>query len=70
MKSISGKAFAQILEKKGWQLMRIKGSHHADMKSGNLARISVHIHGNKPLKVSYYTNLSVIDVQKNNFTGR
>ena len=28
MRSISGKEFAKILEKNGWQLLRINGSHH------------------------------------------
>ncbi|WP_239033302.1 type II toxin-antitoxin system HicA family toxin [Leptothermofonsia sichuanensis] len=28
MKSISGKQFAKILERKGWQLIRVQGSHH------------------------------------------
>ncbi|RLF78597.1 hypothetical protein DRN32_06490 [Thermococci archaeon] len=50
MKAISGKEFARILEKKGWKLIRVKGSHHIYMKEGNPARISVPIHGNKPLK--------------------
>jgi len=50
LKAISGKEFARILEKKGWKLIRVKGSHHIYMKEGNPARISVPIHGNKPLK--------------------
>ena len=50
MKAISGKEFARILEKKGWKLIRVKGSHHIYMKEGNPARISVPIHGDKPLK--------------------
>jgi predicted RNA binding protein YcfA (HicA-like mRNA interferase family) len=28
MKSVSGKEFAKVLERKGWQLLRIQGSHH------------------------------------------
>lgn len=50
MKVISGREFVKILEKKGWKLVRIKGSHHIYMEEGNPARISVPIHGNKPLK--------------------
>ena len=50
MKIVSGKEFARLLEKKGWKLVRIKGSHHIYMKEGHPARISVPIHGNKPLK--------------------
>ncbi|NTW70122.1 MAG: type II toxin-antitoxin system HicA family toxin [Chlorobiaceae bacterium] len=51
MKSISGKHFVGLLEKRGWLLVRINGSHHADMKPGNLARISVPVHGNDDLKI-------------------
>jgi len=51
MKSISGKKFAKILEEHGWQLMRIKGSHHIYKKEGESVRISVPIHSNQDLKV-------------------
>jgi predicted RNA binding protein YcfA (HicA-like mRNA interferase family) len=50
MKSISGKDLAKILEKNGWQLLRIQGSHHIYGKPNNIVRLSVPIHGNKPLK--------------------
>ncbi len=50
MKSISGKQFVKILERKGWQLIRVQGSHHIYTKPGELTRISVPIHGNKDLK--------------------
>lgn len=50
MKAIFGKDFAKLLEKKGWELRRTKGSHHIYVKEGNPVRISVPIHGNKPLK--------------------
>lgn len=51
MKSISGKRFAKILERHGWQWVRIQGSHHIYTKSGEKTRISVLIHGNKDLRV-------------------
>jgi predicted RNA binding protein YcfA (HicA-like mRNA interferase family) len=51
LKTISGKDFAHLLEKLGWKLIRVKGSHHVYMKSGNPARISVPIHGNEDLKI-------------------
>jgi predicted RNA binding protein YcfA (HicA-like mRNA interferase family) len=51
LKSVSGKEFARLLERHGWELKRVKGSHHIFAKSGNPARISVPIHGNSPLKV-------------------
>ncbi|MGB7296185.1 MAG: type II toxin-antitoxin system HicA family toxin [Candidatus Aminicenantales bacterium] len=50
MKEVSGKRFARILEKNGWNLARIRGSHHVYIKAGRIERISVPIHGNKPLK--------------------
>jgi predicted RNA binding protein YcfA (HicA-like mRNA interferase family) len=45
MKPISGKKFIKILERHGWQLSRIKGSHHVYTKSGCPETISVPIHG-------------------------
>ncbi|MCL4703520.1 type II toxin-antitoxin system HicA family toxin [bacterium] len=57
MKSISGKDFARLLEQKGWQLKRVKGSHHVYVKPGNPARISVPIHGNQPLKIGLLKHL-------------
>lgn len=51
MKSVSGKTFAKILERKGWQLIRIQGSHHIYGKPGEVTRISVPVHGNKDLKI-------------------
>jgi len=50
MKSVSGKDFAKILERHGWSLLRIKGSHHVYGKAGSEVRISVPIHGNQSLK--------------------
>ena len=51
MKAISGKMFARLLENLGWQLIRVNGSHHVYMKTGNPARISLPIHGNENLKL-------------------
>jgi predicted RNA binding protein YcfA (HicA-like mRNA interferase family) len=51
LKTLSGKEFIQILEKEGWKLKRVKGSHHVFMKPGVQDRISVPLHGNKPLKI-------------------
>ena len=57
MKAISGKDFAKLLEKKGWELGRTKGSHHIYAKVGHPARISVPIHGNGPLKIGMLSHL-------------
>jgi predicted RNA binding protein YcfA (HicA-like mRNA interferase family) len=51
LKSLSGKAFARLLEGRGWKLIRVNGSHHVYMKAGSAARISVPIHGNENLKI-------------------
>jgi len=50
MKSISGKDFAKVLEKHGWSLLRIKGSHHIYGQAGSEVRISVPIHANQAIK--------------------
>ena len=57
MKQISGKEFASLLEDKGWELKRIKGSHHVYTKPGNPARISIPIHGNRSLKIGLLKHL-------------
>jgi predicted RNA binding protein YcfA (HicA-like mRNA interferase family) len=50
MKSVSGRDFARIIERRGWTLLRVSGSHHIYGKSGSIVRLSVPIHGSKPLK--------------------
>jgi len=64
LKAISGQRFCRLLEKNGWELKRIKGSHHIYTKSGSPLRISVPVHGNKPLKVglqNHFLKISGID---------
>lgn len=43
MKAISGKDFSKLLERKGWMLRRINGSHHIYSKEVNPDRISLPI---------------------------
>ena len=50
MKALTGRAFCGLLEKRDWQLKRIKGSHHIYAKDGVPVRLSVPVHGNKTLK--------------------
>ena len=57
MKSISGKRLCSILKNKDWELKRINGSHHIYTKIGISARISVPVHGNKPLKIGLQKHL-------------
>ncbi|OHD55463.1 MAG: hypothetical protein A2Y33_11685 [Spirochaetes bacterium GWF1_51_8] len=51
MKSVSGKRFCQILEKKGWICARIQGSHHIYIKADCEERLPVPVHGNRDLKI-------------------
>jgi len=60
MKSISGKKFAKILERHGWKLLRIQSSHHIYCKEGSIARMSVPIHSNKPMKIGLQKHLMKI----------
>jgi predicted RNA binding protein YcfA (HicA-like mRNA interferase family) len=60
VKTISGKKFAKLLEKHGWYLVRVNGSHHVYMKAGLSARISLPIHGNEDLKLGLLKHLMKI----------
>ncbi|WP_293371006.1 type II toxin-antitoxin system HicA family toxin [Nevskia sp.] len=51
MKTVSGKQFAKLLERRGWVLVRVNGSHHIYAKPGEIARISLPVHGSTPLKL-------------------
>jgi predicted RNA binding protein YcfA (HicA-like mRNA interferase family) len=57
MKSISGKELGRLLEKNGWQLLRVQGSHHIYGRPGVVVRLSVPVHGNKPLKIGLLRHL-------------
>ncbi|MYA31063.1 MAG: type II toxin-antitoxin system HicA family toxin [Gammaproteobacteria bacterium] len=60
MKSVSGKRICQVLESKGWQLKRIRGSHFIYAKEGQVARISVPVHGSAALKRGLQAHLMKI----------
>jgi len=47
MKSVSGKALCKVVERCGWKLKRITGSHHIYSKEGTI--ISIPVHGNRDL---------------------
>lgn len=57
MKRVSGREFTRVLERHGWKLLRVRGSHHIYGKPGNPARISVPVHGNQPLKTGLLQHL-------------
>jgi predicted RNA binding protein YcfA (HicA-like mRNA interferase family) len=50
VRPVSGGALARAVEKRGWRLLRTSGSHHVYGKAGETARLSIPIHGNRPLK--------------------
>lgn len=50
MRSVGGKWFSRILEGHGSTLPGVHGSHHIYGRPGSIVRLSVAIHGNKPLK--------------------
>ena len=50
MKSVSGKKLCQILERKGWILVRISGSHYIYSKLDH-PTLSVPVHGNNDLRI-------------------
>jgi len=57
MKPLSGRQLVRLLEREGWVLKRIQGSHHILIKPGTKVTISVPVHGNKPLKVGLQKHL-------------
>ena len=50
MKPVSGKAMCKALERKGWRLVRVKGSHHHFLAPDLSRIVPVPVHGNKTLK--------------------
>jgi predicted RNA binding protein YcfA (HicA-like mRNA interferase family) len=57
MRSISGRDLARLLERRGWRLLRVNGSHHIYGRPESVARLSVPIHANRPLKVGLLRHL-------------
>ena len=49
MKAVSGMAMCRALERKGWTLGRIRGSHHVYTMPGRRP-IPVPVHGNRVLR--------------------
>jgi predicted RNA binding protein YcfA (HicA-like mRNA interferase family) len=60
LKQISGKDLAKAIQKQGWGLSRVKGSHHVFIKAGRPERIVIPIHGNQPLKIGLLKSLMKI----------
>lgn len=57
MKSISGKAFCRLLYLHGWQLQRIRGSHHIYIYPDKTIILTVPVHANQDLKIGTLSKL-------------
>ena len=57
MKSVSGREFARLVERRGWKLLRVTGSHHIYGKEGNIVRLTIPIHGKASLKIGLLRHL-------------
>ncbi len=51
MKSVSGKTLCKIVERKGWILKKVTGSHHIYEKLSENKIISIPVHRNQDLKL-------------------
>ena len=51
MRSVSGKVLTKALERHGWSLLLVQGSHYIYDRCGGNARMSVPVDSDKPLKI-------------------
>jgi predicted RNA binding protein YcfA (HicA-like mRNA interferase family) len=58
MKALSGREFIRLIERHGWKLLRVRGSHHIYGKPGSVVRLSVPVHGHRPLKIGLMLHLA------------
>lgn len=57
MRAMTGKELCRLLERHGWSLLRVHGSHHIYGKPGSIVRLSVPVHGGSDLKVGLLRHL-------------
>jgi predicted RNA binding protein YcfA (HicA-like mRNA interferase family) len=57
MKPVSGRRMCDLLEQRGWNLIRTKGSHFIYSRAGSRQIVSVPVHKNKDLKVGTQRNI-------------
>ena len=57
MKQVSGPEFARLVQRRGWTLARVHGSHHIFTMPGRRERIVIPVHGNRPLKIGLLRSL-------------
>jgi predicted RNA binding protein YcfA (HicA-like mRNA interferase family) len=57
MKPVSGKEMCRALERAGWILRRIEGSHYIYRRAGARRPVPVPVHGNQKLKPGTQKNI-------------
>ncbi|HEX9945246.1 MAG TPA: type II toxin-antitoxin system HicA family toxin [Thermoanaerobaculia bacterium] len=57
MKALTGRELCRLLERHGWSLLRVHGSHYIYGRSGSRVRLSVPVHGNQVLKIGLLKHL-------------
>ncbi len=57
MTPLSGKELAKVVERRGWVLLRVNGSHHIYGRRNSVVKLSIPIHGNQPLKKGLFRHL-------------
>lgn len=57
MKSVTGKELCKAVERKGWVLQRINGSHHIYSKQGVSPILSIPVHGSRAMTRGLQANL-------------
>jgi predicted RNA binding protein YcfA (HicA-like mRNA interferase family) len=50
LKPITGPELCQLLDRAGWKLKRIRGSHYVFTKAGERRTVTVPVHGKKEVK--------------------
>ena len=57
MRSVSGRDLAKAVERQGWVLLRVHGSHHIYGKEGSSVRLSIPMHEGRDLKIGLLRHL-------------
>ncbi len=66
MKTVTGKEFTKLLERKGWVLKRINGSHYIYAHADKTEIIAVPVHKNDDLKKGLQKKLmGIADIKDN-----
>jgi predicted RNA binding protein YcfA (HicA-like mRNA interferase family) len=65
MKHVSAKDFIRVIQRHGWSLARVNGSHHIFTKPGRPERLVVPVHRGHDLKTGMLRHLlKVADIEE------